>query len=103
MVLHGRAGRAQKPAISAPLAELRAGELVGEIGFLRKCPAHRRCDCDPRHQRSGADAHGLPGPGGGSPGDRRGGARGAGAAVRQGDRRRLTPVSRIAEGTNRGA
>ena len=70
--------------------------------FLRQRAAHRRCDCDPRHQRAGADARRLSRTGRTRSGDRRGGARGAGAALRQGDGA-PHPDPRFADGANGGA
>ena len=101
VVLHG-ALAVRKIGDPAPIAELRAGELVGEIGFFANVP--RTADVIAIRDTSVLvlTRAGLPGAGRGSPGHRRGAAGGAGAAVRQGDGA-PHPVSRLAEGANGGA
>ena len=101
VVLHG-ALAVRKSGDTAPIAELRAGELVGEIGFFANIP--RTADViairdtsvlvltRAAYQELGR-AH---------PGDRRSGAGGAGAAVRQGDGA-PHPDPRFADGANGGA
>jgi len=101
LVLHG-ALAVRKTGYLEPIAELRAGELVGEIGFFADVP--RTADViairdtsvlaltRPAYQEARR----------GSPRHRRGAARSAGAAIRQGDRPHRA-VSLVAEGAHHSA
>ena len=101
MVLHGALAVPEASDLE-PIAELRAGELVGEIGFFANIP--RTADVIAirdtsvlaltRARLSGACA--------GAAGHRRSAACGAGAAVRQGDGAPHADP-RLANGTNGGA
>ena len=59
--VRGAAWRARGPQIRRSRRYRRASRRrTGRRNrFLRQCAAHRRCDCDPRHQRAGADARRL--------------------------------------------
>ena len=84
LVLHG-ALAVSRNGNTEPVAELRAGKSVGEIGFSLMSRA-RGCDCDPRYERAYADARGLPGAYQGCPGHCRGTTCGRRATFERRDR-----------------
>ena len=59
LVLHGALAVCRNGELE-PIAELRAGELVGEIGFFANVPRTANVDCHPRHQRARVDPCSLP-------------------------------------------
>ena len=101
LVLHG-ALAVRKTGYSEPIAELRAGELVGEIGFFANVPRTANVIAIRDTSVLALTRAAYQKLVAGSPRDRRSAARRAGAAVRQGTAR-IAPFPAFADGAHRGA